>query len=56
MDVSDEVSVKFGFQRFSSQFDRLDIMANCAGILGPSGITTENMDIADFDKVYMQVS
>ena len=52
VDVSDEASVQAGFQTFRSKFDRLDIMVNCAGILGPSGVNTEAIEVADFDKVY----
>ena len=52
VDVSDEAAVQAGFQTFRSKFDRLDIMVNCAGILGPSHVKTEEVDVADFDRVY----
>ena len=52
MDVSNEASVLAGFEALRSQFDRLDIMVNCAGILGPTGIPTEVVDVANFDKVW----
>ena len=52
VDVSDEASVLAGFEALRSQFDRLDVVVNCAGILGPTGIPTEEVDVADFDKVW----
>lgn len=52
MDVSNEESVKNGFQFVTSNFDRLDIMVNCAGIVGPSNMTCEDIPTAEFDKVY----
>ena len=52
VDVSDEESVCKGFQKFQSNFSRLDIMVNCAGIVGPHAIKTEDIATADFDKTY----
>ena len=52
MDVSDEGSVAGAFEKFRSSFSRLDIMVNCAGIVGPNATKTENVSTADFDKVY----
>lgn len=51
VDVSSEISVKEGFESFKRQFDRLDIMVNCAGIVGPSSIKTEDIPVAEWDKV-----
>lgn len=51
VDVSDEASVLAGFEVFRSKFNRLDIMVNCAGILGPNGLT-EEIEVADFDRVW----
>ena len=45
-------SVVAGFQTFRGAFNRLDIMVNCAGILGPTHIKTEDVEVVDFDKVY----
>ena len=52
VDVSDEVSVASGFESVSKEHGRLDIAVNCAGIVGPHGVTTEQVDVKDFDLVY----
>ena len=52
VDIADERSVQEGFSVFRSKFDRLDIMVNCAGIVGPTAIKTEEVKTDDFDKVY----
>ena len=52
VDVSDEGSVASAFEKFRSNFSRLDIMVNCAGIVGPNATKTEDVSTADFDKVY----
>ena len=52
VDVSDEVSVASGFESVSKEHGQLDIAVNCAGILGPHGVTTEQVNVNDFDLVY----
>ncbi|XP_065891044.1 2-dehydro-3-deoxy-L-rhamnonate dehydrogenase (NAD(+))-like [Dysidea avara] len=52
VDVSVEASVKEGFSEFAKFSDRLDIMINCAGIVGPNGVKSESVAVEDFDKVY----
>lgn len=52
VDVSDEKSVQKGFKEFNRHFDRLDIMINCAGIVGPNGVKVEDVTVEDFDRVY----
>ena len=52
VDVSDEKSVQKGFKEFNGHFDRLDIMINCAGIVGPNGVKVEDVTVEDFDRVY----
>lgn len=53
VDVSSEDSVKEGFQKVRDACGgRLDIMVNSAGIVGPNGLKTEDVDTASFDKVY----
>ena len=44
--------MKAGFKFLNSNFERLDIMVNCAGIVGPSNMTCEDIPTSDFDKVY----
>ncbi len=52
VDVSSEESVKAGFQMVASTCGQLDIMVNCAGIVGPNALKTEDVETAKFDKVY----
>ena len=52
VDISDEGSVSKGFEKVRANFSRLDIMVNCAGIVGPNGVKSEDVSTADFDKVY----
>ena len=52
VNVAEENSVEKAFQEFSKQFDRLDIMVNCAGIVGPNGVKVEDVSVEDFDRVY----
>ena len=53
VDVSDEQSVLEGFAALRAKFDRLDIMVNCAGILGPNAfVRTAEVKAEDFDQVY----
>jgi len=52
VDVSVEASIKEGFSEFTKFSDRLDIMVNCAGIVGPNGVNTESVTVEDFDRVY----
>lgn len=52
VDVSQEASVKQGFAEFLEFSDRLDIMVNCAGIIGPNAVNCESVTVEDFDRVY----
>ena len=52
VDVSNEDSVKAGFQSVREAWGRLDIVVNCAGIVGPNAIKTEDVATPAFDKVY----
>ena len=51
VDVSDEASVKAGFEAVQQNHDQVDIMVNCAGIVGPSAIKANELDVADFVQV-----
>ena len=51
VDVSSEDAVKAGFEIVRATCGRLDIMVNCAGILGPNKQKTEDVETADFDRV-----
>ena len=52
VDVSSEESVRNGFESFRGKFERLDIMVNCAGIVGPNAMKAEQVATADFDRTY----
>lgn len=52
VDVSQEESVKSGIASVVDKFGRLDIMINCAGIVGPNGKKIADVSVEDFDKVY----
>lgn len=52
VDVADEESVKGSFEKVREACGRLDIMVNCAGIVGPNAVKTEDVDTGAFDKVY----
>lgn len=48
-DVSDETEVKAAFDKISNDGD-CSIVVNSAGIVGPNGINTTEVDLADFEK------
>ena len=52
MDVSLEESVCKGFTVFREKFSQLDIMVNCAAIMGPSGVKADQISVEEFDRVY----
>ena len=52
VDVSEEAPVRDGVQWVSDVHGRLDIMINCAGIVGPDWTKTEDVSAEDFDAVY----
>lgn len=52
VDVSDEASVISAFEYVSKEHGQVDIVVNCAGIVGPHAIKGEDVDVKDFDKVY----
>jgi 3-oxoacyl-[acyl-carrier protein] reductase len=52
VDVSSEDSVKSGFEMVRATCGRLDIMVNCAGIVGPNAVKTADVETAKFDRVY----
>lgn len=51
VDVSDEAMVKAGIDHTIATFGKLDILINCAGIVGPNGIKTKDVKGEDFDRV-----
>lgn len=52
VDVSSESSVRDAVKKVTDQFGKLDIMINCAGIVGPTSTKITNYSAKDYDKVY----
>ncbi|TZF85632.1 SDR family oxidoreductase (plasmid) [Pedobacter sp. BS3] len=52
VDISDQKAVEEAFDHFDNRHATLDVMVNCAGIVGPSNVKITEVDVADFDKVY----
>ena len=52
VDVSDEESVKRGIASVADAHGRLDIVVNCAGIVGPNGKKITEVPVEAFDEVY----
>ncbi len=50
--VADESSVISAINKTEEQFGKIDIMVNCAGIIGPNGKKITDYSVDDFDKVY----
>ena len=51
LDVADEASVAGAFKRIHTAAGRLDVMVNCAGIVGPNGMKIEEVPVSGFDQV-----
>lgn len=52
VDISDEQKVYEAFDRVYKKFDKLEIMVNCAGIVGPTATKITDYKVQDFDKIY----
>ena len=51
-DVSDYTNVEEAMAHTVKTFGKVDIVVNCAGIVGPTGKTIDEVDVEAFDKVY----
>lgn len=51
-DVSSESSVVSAINQTEATFGRIDIMVNCAGIVGPTSTKITDYSVDDFDKIY----
>lgn len=51
VDLTDEARVKKAFDDLFLKQSRLDILVNCAGITGPTGITIQDYQLQDFKQV-----
>lgn len=52
VDISDELAVEEAIERVLSHTDRLDVMVNSAGIVGPTNTKITDFSVADYDRVY----
>jgi 2-dehydro-3-deoxy-L-rhamnonate dehydrogenase (NAD+) len=50
--VADENSVISAINNIETQFGKIDIMVNCAGIIGPTNTKITDFNVEDFDKIY----
>lgn len=51
MDVADESSVTTAFGKIIAAAGRLDVMVNCAGIVGPNGVKIVDVPLSGFEQV-----
>ena len=51
VDVTDPAAVRVAVERLIAQKGRLDILVNCAGITGRTGIKSHEATLEDFDRV-----
>ena len=52
VDVSDELAVAWAMEQVESIFGKIDIMVNCAGIVGPTSTKITDYPVEAFDKIY----
>lgn len=53
VDISDDASVKAAIDAVAARNEnRLDVVVNCAGIVGPTSTKITEVSVEDFDKVY----
>lgn len=51
LDITDEAQVKEAISHITTRHNKLDIMVNCAGIVGPSATKITDYALEDFQKV-----
>lgn len=52
VDVTDQASVEAAVKKVVDTHGRLDILVNCAGVTGVTGIPAHEVDPEDFDRVF----
>ena len=52
VNVAEDRAVEEAMQSVKDTYGRLDIVVNCAGIVGPNAVKTVDVDVKDFDQVY----
>ncbi len=50
VDITDEASVKSAISEVAERSGRLDIVVNSAGIVGPNGLTIDDVPLAEFRR------
>lgn len=50
VDVSKESDIETAMQRVSEEYHKIDIVINCAGIVGPTSTRITEVDTKDFDQ------
>lgn len=51
-DVSSEESVVAAINQAEKEYGKIDIMVNCAGIVGPTSTKITDYSVEDYDKIY----
>ncbi|MBL7814320.1 MAG: SDR family oxidoreductase [Saprospiraceae bacterium] len=52
VDVSDEAAVFWAMEQVDKIFGKIDIMVNCAGIVGPTSTKITDYPVEAYDKIY----
>lgn len=50
VDVTDEQSIANALKEVAGRSNRLDLVVNSAGIIGPNGVTIDSVSLADFKR------
>ena len=53
VDVTDPVSVRESVEQVASKWGRIDVLANCAGIVGMTNIRSHEVPLEDWDRVML---
>ncbi len=52
VDISDDSAVSAAFNEVINTEDKVDVVVNCAGIVGPNAKKITEVEVDDFDRVY----
>ena len=52
VDISDDSAVSAAFNEVVNTEDKVDVVVNCAGIVGPNAKKITEVEVDDFDQVY----